>query len=459
MRCKRLPGALLSGLVAVLGLAPLFLPFGTGSAHAGGSSSYLWFTVTRSDDANVCNLGDCSLRGAIGEANLGIFNNIRFADSVSTVNLTSMLPMIDTQGTWIDGYTGTHIVVVNASGIGYGPTFQIRADDVTISNLSVINSKEQDVFVDEGKDAKIVYDYLGLPPDATNCSYGAHVRDGFAGVRVDSRAGSGSPGGGTAYVYSNVIGCHSQGSGVEVDSQWTYVGQDPSYLPGPNYIGLTWPDGHSVPNRYGVNIFSVAPFTSANNTVYANNIAFNTAHGVVLQGPLTFDNFVDSAAIYRNGGAGICEGDGAGPNAWDIVSIYDNGGLGIDKNAACAATPLPAPEPTGPYPAITSVNRSTGVVRGTSLPSDTSATPLYYTIVQVYQVALDPTGYGEGKVFLGAGQTDDKGKWHVNVPPSPSGCYTAFATDVANGIAGQKFASSEFGPSSCRALLPVVTKG
>jgi len=182
----------------------------------------------------------------------------------------------------------------------------------------------------------------------------------------------------------------------------------------------------------------VAAQSGANANQLLRNLVFsNTTSGVILAGAGTILNVLSELSAYNNGGDGIAERGGATANVWNVISTYGNGGLGIDK-AAGATTNIP----TAPYPVITSVNVGTGQINGVA---NNNAT------VELYRAAPDPSGFGEGRTFLGSTVANGAGAWSLNVGPGLANCYTAFQT-----LAG---VSSEFGPHTCLTVfLPLILR-
>lgn len=74
------------------------------------------------------------------------------------------------------------------------------------------------------------------------------------------------------------------------------------------------------------------------------------------------------------------------------------------------------------------------------------------SLVELYKVAPDPSGMGEGKTYVGNDVSDGSGLWSITVSPGLR-CFTAFQT-----VGFIVYVSSEFGPNNCRDFLPVVKK-
>jgi hypothetical protein len=84
--------------------------------------------------------------------------------------------------------------------------------------------------------------------------------------------------------------------------------------------------------------------------------------------------------------------------------------------------------------------------------------------IELYRLAPDPTGYGEGRTYLGAYdvQWNIQGDttWHIRDPRGQAGCYTALLT--VQDLFGTNGTSYEFAANfgQCRfdVFLPAVLK-
>jgi len=123
-------------------------------------------------------------------------------------------------------------------------------------------------------------------------------------------------------------------------------------------------------------------------------------------------------------------------------SIYRNGLLGIDLKNDGVTMNDPSDPDTGPnqelnFPVIASAIYTAGqtTITGT-IDIDTNPTE---AVVELFKAKRDPTGYGEGEVFLGSTTPDATGNWNVVVTGVvPSDSVTATTTDTVN------FNTSEF---------------
>ncbi len=185
---------------------------------------------------------------------------------------------------------------------------------------------------------------------------------------------------------------------------------------------------------------------TSGNTLTGNAIYSNGASGIQLAGSANA-NVINTGAIHNNAGAGISQAATSGANWWSELSVYDNGGLGIDRNANGT--------PDGPYATITSCTPSARSIL-VSGHAETGG-QLIVTSVELYVAAPDPTGYGEGKTWLGSAEVDVSGHWQMIIS-GVSGPLTAVEKRIAFFI---PFAS-EFGPNFLCTVtdnyLPMIEK-
>jgi hypothetical protein len=161
---------------------------------------------------------------------------------------------------------------------------------------------------------------------------------------------------------------------------------------------------------------------------------------------------------------GISDSGANGPNSWAILgnSIHDNGALGITLQGCGTKTPTPndpGDTDTGAnnlqnYPVITSVSISGGTLNVAATLN--SAPNTTYRVEFFANGASDPSGFGEGQIFLGFKNvtTDSTGNISFTASfPQPSGgqrLVTATATDPAGN-------TSEFS-ASVGQLLNISTR-
>jgi hypothetical protein len=170
-------------------------------------------------------------------------------------------------------------------------------------------------------------------------------------------------------------------------------------------------------------------------------------YGNMYQGGYAEYNVIDSNTIAQNGNNGVTVWEhfsnsaNADFNQITRNAIYDNTLLGIDlgDNGVTANDggdpDLGANEELN-FPVITNANYSGGqtTISGT-IDIDTDPTQ---AMVEVFKARIDPSGYGEGAVYLGFATPDGGGNWSTTVTGfSPGDTVTATTTDM-------NFNTSEF---------------
>jgi len=195
------------------------------------------------------------------------------------------------------------------------------------------------------------------------------------------------------------------GAGVYIHGEGTLGNQVLGNLIGTDITGtLPIPNGEE-----GVEVA-----TAQSSAVIAGNIiAFNLQQGIVVFG---------NATISRN-------------------SIFSNGGLGIDLGAPQGVnTNDPGDADAGPnalmnFPVLSSAHAAPGrlVVKGTIDTPNPGTVTIEFFANPVPTPGSDPSGHGEGAVFLGTVRPNPQGTFTVALPPVAAGTFiTATATD-ANG--------------------------
>jgi titin len=154
----------------------------------------------------------------------------------------------------------------------------------------------------------------------------------------------------------------------------------------------------------------------------------NAFHGVSIGiSASASDNRVERNVIAHNGLDGVIVAQGVN-NAISRNSVFSNGGLGIDLGGDGVTLNDPGDADTGPnnlqnFPVLTSALVSPGrlVVRGTIDTPSPQTVVLEFFANPVPVPGGDPSGYGEGAVFLGT------------ATPAPDGSFTAVLPSVASG--------------------------
>ena len=462
------------------------------------SSPRATFTVSTTNDA-----GTGSLRAAIESANTSpgadaILFNIQGAGP-HTIAPASPLPAVSAAGgaVMIDAtsepdFANAPVVVLDGSNLAPGESgLVLIAADCLVRGL-VINGLESDSNVGGGQaiailaggSCRIEGNYLG-----TNASGTAAVPN-TTGVSIQISAGSVV--GGTVTAARNVIsGNESVGVAVNYDETATA-----NVISG-NYIGTNATGTAAIPNGTGIYLSS-APgnvvgglaagsrnvISGSLNPGFGVGIAYETANGNLVQG-----NFIgvaaDGVTELGNGSTGMFVSGGAsdnvigGPaaNAGNTIaynldgvqilqetslpgisrgnlvsrnSIHSNQRLGINLSFDYDGDPAPndggdaddGPNGFQNYPVITSA--SNGRIRGT-LDSKPNAA---YTIDFYSNDECDqPSGFGEGKTWLGTSMVTTDGAGRVDIDATLS---VAAGTGVAATATDAENNTSEF--SQCFAV-------
>jgi parallel beta-helix repeat protein len=470
------------------------------------SAPLIIYDVDTTSDTNLtaCTsaLNDCSLRGAINNANgTTAADVVHFAipgTGPFTINLTSALPVINYPIT-IDGasQTGAHC---NTLSVGNDANLLI----VLTTNVSGINGLVLGAEATASTIKGLVINHFNGPPGGSailGFSGSHHIECNFIGVNA---AGAGGP---AVANYGYAVGLQSSANWVggpapgqrnvlSGSSDGVYLGDAINNTVQGNYIGTGGAGITSVPNRRSGIYIGSSSISAANivggTTVNERNVIAgnsgrgiwltNSTHGNTVQGnyiginangtPLanvgsgveitgSTDNIIGGAIgsacpptcnqIASNSGDGISVTNNASTgNFIRGNSIHDNGGLGINLigNASFDLNDLDDPD-TGPnslqnYPILD--NTSTTLAAHGMLNSSTNST---FTLQFYYSLSADPTGYGEGATPDGSTTVTTVGNnvtFSYNLPnPVPSGyCITATATDSAGN-------TSEFSP--CQVVL------
>jgi len=310
--------------------------------------------------AEQAQLGGCIFDGSgmiTGGCGGGVYDNITFDPSVTQVNLTDYLPYLADAGTWINGNAG--VPRIDASGT-FGSILTINGNDITISNLSVVNgdsaSMLADIMVLSGKDARIAYNYLGTVPGATNCSPSGVTRNSAYGVYVapNSSGGSGANNG-VAYIYGNVVGCHSSYGIYVYGTDYVYIGVQPDGATlDANFIGVSTAGSDLGNGANGVYLQANGSDGVRWNVVKQNQIDYNDGNGIELAGTgfnspgSTQNNWIQTNVIFSNtlsgirltagayinyiGGGGSAEGNVIGWNGADGMTVLNSNNNLIQGN-------------------------------------------------------------------------------------------------------------------------------
>ncbi len=428
--------------------------------------------------------GLISLREAIlatnNTANIGGNpDEIRFSIAGAgphTIQPLSALPII-TDAVVLDGTTepdfaGSPVIELDGSVAG-GTAIHVQADGVTLRGLVVNRFGSGSAAIRLEGDSNIVEGmYIG-----TDITGNAGASNGV-GILIQ---GSNNIIGGTLAAQRNVISANSI-SAVQINVV-SYTG---NVLQG-NYIGVNAAGNAVLGNAFGGVSASGANTVIGGTTTGAGNvIAGNGAGGLSVSGDgsTVFGNYIGTDAsgtlnlgnsgygIQISGAAGITVG-GIGLGEANIIaynngpgvtvratspaainnpirgnSIHSNSGLGIDLIGTAGVT---ANDPGDVdafggnllqnYPVLT-VAVSTGGI--TSIQGSLNSTASTTFFIDFYSnPAQDPTGYGEGRVYLGSDTVMTDGSGDVSIDTVLAASVTAghFVTATATDPSGN---TSEF---------------
>ena len=230
---------------------------------------------------------------------------------------------------------------------------------------------------------------FGYISDATHTANFAVAGNAGPGVLIDGGASENT-------LRGNDIGANAGGGVVITDP-----GSDGNLLEF-NRIGTDFsatedigngPTGAGVLVRSANNIIGGDPAVT---TIPHNVIAYNAGGGVVIQGAGTggtppAGNFVRGNSIHSNGGLGIdLRGDGVTPNDDRDGDRGPNNLQNYPVLSGAGRALIPGPFPTSPP---TDATRVSGTL---------NSTPETTFRIQVYSGPADPSGFGEGKAFVGS---------------------------------------------------------
>ncbi len=263
--------------------------------------------------------------------------------------------------------------LIGGTGPGLGNVLSGNfRDGIGIASFSISSGRVADATGNVIQGNRIGVDDSGKRP----------VGNGRDGVRISGASGNLIGVGGTLLDGFNIIGGNLQ-DGVEVVGSLNTSDSSPIDAPRNqirlNFIGTDTEASLALSNgRDGVRISR-----ANNNVILGNSIAFNLANGVTI-------------------GASLAEQ--VTGNVIDVNGIFGNARLGIDLGNDGVTPNLPGgpnagPNPRQNFPVLTAstVVGDRLVVTGTLDSPPNQA----FTIQLFGNPALDPTGYGQGRRFLG----------------------------------------------------------
>jgi len=442
---------------------------------------------------NTNNSGAGSLREAIFLAHTVISstnNLIAFniaGSGVQTIRPLTELPTIAEPIT-IDGYTQTN-ASPNVLSNGNNAAIRIRLDgtnvaagisglvlfgtNIIVRGLNIIGFSDHGIEIVGGASNRVAGNFIGVGLDGSdqgNDDYGVLITDSPGNVigglvPADRNVISGNGNDGIFLSGAGSSGNIVQGNFLGTDPTGTLdVGNSADGViinnGASNLIGGTTPGARNVISGntgQGIEIYAA---NATNNFVQGNFIGIdvtgtqplaNGSHGVYITTSARI-NLIGGPTpgagnlIAFNGGDGVYLNSGTNNNV-RANSIHSNGGLGIDLDPNNVTTNDLNDVDTGinnrqnfPILASVTINPGNTMITG-SLNSVASRT---YALDFFASDTADPSGYGEGRYYLGSisATTDPSGNTNFNVvlPVSATGKYVAATATDPDGN------TSEFSP-------------
>jgi parallel beta-helix repeat protein len=344
-------------------------------------------------------------------------NDNGFNGIVFTIKPLSPLPELKDNGTTIDGSTqmlstgdsnpeGPEIVI-DGSLSGETAGFNIRSDNNTIRGLVIHSFKNTGVQFNEDPtythpmNVQIAGCYIG-----TDESGSLVIGNGWEGI---AEAGSNNLIGGPEPEDGNLISGNNTEINIgeiQIDGSGTMVQRN---VIGTNCTG-------TVAFGKGFGIIIGRNFGSKNVIVKENLITGNARAGIIIQG------------INSNG------------NTLSRNKIFSNGGLAIDLNSDGVTQNDIKDVDIGPnflmnFPILISAKASKGklIVEGIIDTPNPKTVTLEFFANPVPTPGGDPSGYGEGAIYLGSCQPNQHGKVNAALPPVAPGTLIAATATDANG--------------------------
>lgn len=200
-------------LIAALFMLATLSPGPARAAPRGGNI----YIVDRSDDvlgANFCTVlpNDCSLRGALLNANLNPYSTIVFS---GTQDITLISPLnVTGAGTLIDGLGQLVTVRLSTTPTTDGNVFKISAEDVILRGLAIHGSSlgYANIWVTGASTKNVVLESNRIGVDVNgNCASPVSSD----GIYVDA-TGTPGPGENLVTINQNLINCIVLGDGIEI---------------------------------------------------------------------------------------------------------------------------------------------------------------------------------------------------------------------------------------------------
>lgn len=379
------------------------------------------FTVDTLVDENdgSCD-DDCSLRDAILLANAnGQKDTIEFsvAGTIAISGALGGLPPLSEEaildGTTAPGYAGTPVVFIDGSSAGVADGVHITSNGNTLTGLAIHSFEGRCVLVDDA-----AWNVIGPEMVMSDCGTGVRMQGSFAELNTIQ----------DSFIGTDVTGMSAwpNSSGIIMSNGPTLNEVLRNVISGNDRYGIWLSSNNTYQNEVRGNYIGVAadgvtPLGNGGAGIIIDEGSFENYVGG--DGPGEGNIIAHNASIIWDTGI-VVIGDDSDSNLISRNSIYDNNDLGIDlgdDGVTCDAVG-DGPNDLTHCPVITSA--TTSVVSGTACQDCT---------VEVFIADPDPSGYGEGKTFVGADVAGGSGNFSVSVS-GVSGCQwvTATATEDYN---------------------------
>lgn len=374
---------------------------------------------------NTNNTGPGSLSNAVRAANLSIapINRIHFnipGSSPHGISLSNtffiLTNCVELDGATQPGYAGQPLIELHSAALSFNGAGSL------VRGLAIRSSPGRGIHLRSGATNSVVEGcFVGL--DASGLVGGGIAS---SGIRVEA------PGcriGGTNAASRNVISTRLS-FGVEIVSSDTRVFG--------NFIGTDRNGSLAVSNLLGVHILGDGNRIGGPAVGEANVIAFSRGSGVLIS--TGTGNVIRGNSIHSSGALGLAHVDTTRPTANDPGDT--DTGANLTQN----------------YPVLSGVSLSGGTAFITGLLHSAASAPF---VVDFYaNTAPDPTGHGEGQMYLGAVAVNTDGSGNAGFvaalpwPPAAAGLgyVTATATDPAGNTSEFSFFASESDPPDCSQL-------
>jgi len=417
----RICGKNLLGFFGVIVFVILF------SSHAFGEITIVVNSLADPlDNEIVLNDSIMTLREAILISNADATTetyHIIFDPSLSdpgTIFLSRPLPALTANGTIIEGLVNTifedleqrlliHLILVSTtSGVAVNPIITIKSRENVIKNLVFGGWKSTGVLI-TGQPDYAVFNLV------TGCLFGMSALSPFPfemkelehGVYITDKAsynyiGDPVPFGGNAF-----FSCRD--TGITIASPNCHHNIIRRNVIGCEVLNV------GVRNGTGIRIRGTDNLVGGSQLSDANVIVENLLNGVLVDGIDAIRNTISHNAIYNNGRLGIdlsfIGGAGDGPNRFTVMGLQ----RGPNK-----LVPAPIMEH---YSHQNLYNLHKFTVTGWSLPD---------SIIELYEAEIDPSGYGEGRRFLGTATADTDGHFEASFFLDPGKAITTLCTCYGN---------------------------